>query len=128
MRRWATQDLNANNIVAEIPGGAKEDEVVAIGAHFDSWHGGTGATDNGAGSAVMMEVMRVLSTLHVKMDRTVRIVLWSGEEQGLLGSKAYVKEHFGEPGKPTGRACETGGVFQSRQRQRADSRRISAGQ
>jgi len=93
------RDLNANNIVAEIPGGSKKDEVVAIGAHFDSWHGGTGATDNGAGSAVMMEVMRVLSTLHVKMDRTVRIVLWSGEEQGLLGSKAYVKEHFGDPVK-----------------------------
>src|SRR5580700_3351560 len=93
------RDLNANNIVAEIPGGSKKDEVVAIGAHFDSWHGGTGATDNGAGSAVMMEAMRVLSTLHVKMDRTVRIVLWSGEEQGLLGSKAYVKEHFGDPAK-----------------------------
>jgi carboxypeptidase Q len=91
------RDVNANNIVAEIPGGAKKDEVVAIGAHFDSWHGGTGATDNGAGSAVMMEVMRVLSTLPVKMDRTVRILLWSGEEQGLLGSKAYVKEHFGDP-------------------------------
>lgn len=91
------RDLNANNIVAEIPGGAKKDEVVMIGAHFDSWHGGTGATDNGAGSAVMMEVMRVLSTLHVKMDRTVRIALWSGEEQGLFGSKAYVKEHFGDP-------------------------------
>jgi carboxypeptidase Q len=93
------RDMNANNIVAEIPGGAKKDEIVAIGAHFDSWHSGTGATDNGAGSAVMMEVMRVLSTLHVKMDRTVRIVLWSGEEQGLLGSKAYVKEHFGDPVK-----------------------------
>jgi carboxypeptidase Q len=93
------RDVNANNIVAEIPGGAKKDEVVAIGAHFDSWHGGTGATDNGAGSAVMMEVIRVLSTLHVKMDRTVRLVLWSGEEQGLLGSKAYVKEHFGDPAK-----------------------------
>jgi len=91
------RDLNANNIVAEIPGGAKRDEVVMVGAHFDSWHGGTGATDNGAGSAVMMEVMRVLTTQHVKMDRTVRIALWSGEEQGLLGSKAYVKEHFGDP-------------------------------
>lgn len=90
-------DLNAKNIIAEIPGGAKKDEVVMIGAHFDSWHGGTGATDNGAGSAVMLEVMRILSTLHVKMDRTVRIALWSGEEQGLLGSKAYVKEHFGDP-------------------------------
>jgi carboxypeptidase Q len=95
------RDLNADNIVAEIPGGAKKDEIVIIGAHFDSWHGGTGATDNGAGSAVMMEVMRILSTVHVKLDRTVRIVLWSGEEQGLLGSKAYVKEHFGDPGKPT---------------------------
>jgi Zn-dependent M28 family amino/carboxypeptidase len=68
-----------------------------IGAHFDSWHTGTGATDNGAGSAVMMEVMRVLKTLNLKMDRTVRIGLWSGEEQGLYGSTAYVKEHFGEP-------------------------------
>lgn len=105
------RDLNARNIVAEIPGGAKKDEVVAIGAHFDSWHGGTGATDNGAGSAVMMEVMRVLSTLHVKMDRTVRIVLWSGEEQGLLGSKAYVKEHFGEPGKPTGEQANLSAYF-----------------
>jgi carboxypeptidase Q len=93
------RDLNGANIVAEIPGGAKKDEVVMIGAHFDSWHGGTGATDNAAGSAVMMEVMRVLSALHVKMDRTVRIALWSGEEQGLLGSKAYVKEHFGDPAK-----------------------------
>jgi hypothetical protein len=91
------RDINAKNIVAEIPGGAKKDEIVMIGAHFDSWHGATGATDNAAGSAVMMEVMRILSTLHVKLDRTVRIVLWSGEEEGLLGSKAYVKEHFGDP-------------------------------
>ncbi len=91
------RDLNGTNIVGEIPGGAKKDEVVMIGAHFDSWHGGTGATDNAAGSAVMLEVMRVLSTLHVKLDRTVRIALWSGEEQGLFGSKAYVKEHFGDP-------------------------------
>ena len=91
------RDVNAKNIIAEIPGGAKKDEVVMIGAHFDSWHGGTGATDNAAGSAVMLEVMRILSTLHLKMDRTVRIALWSGEEQGLLGSKAYVMEHLGDP-------------------------------
>ncbi|HYA16869.1 MAG TPA: M20/M25/M40 family metallo-hydrolase [Bryobacteraceae bacterium] len=91
------RDVNAKNLVAEIPGGAKKDEVVMIGAHFDSWHGATGATDNAAGSAVMMEVMRVLNTLRVKMDRTVRLALWSGEEEGLLGSKAYVKEHFGDP-------------------------------
>ena len=85
------------NIVAELPGAAKRDEVVMIGAHFDSWHGGTGATDNAAGSAVMIEVMRILKALDLKLARTVRIALWSGEEQGLLGSKAYVKEHFADP-------------------------------
>jgi carboxypeptidase Q len=90
-------DQNGYNIVGEIPGGAKKDEVVMIGGHFDSWHTGTGATDNGAGSAVMIETMRVLKTLNLKLDRTVRIALWSGEEEGLLGSKAYVKEHFGDP-------------------------------
>lgn len=85
------------NIVGEIPGGSKKDEVIMLGAHFDSWHTGTGATDNGAGSAVMIEAMRILKALNLKLDRTVRIALWSGEEQGLLGSKAYVKEHFGDP-------------------------------
>lgn len=90
-------DINSYNITGEIPGGDKKDEIVMVGAHFDSWHSGTGATDNGAGSAVMIEVMRILKTLNLKMDRTVRIALWSGEEQGLLGSKAYVKEHFGDP-------------------------------
>ena len=88
---------DAYNLSAEIPGGSKKDQVVMVGAHFDSWHTGTGATDNAAGSAVMMEVVRILKALDVKMDRTVRIALWSGEEQGLLGSKAYVKEHFGDP-------------------------------
>ena len=92
-----SENLNAKIIIAELPGGSKKDEIVMIGAHFDSWHGGTGATDNGAGSAVMLEAMRILSTLHIKLDRTVRIALWSGEEEGLLGSKAYVKEHFGDP-------------------------------
>jgi carboxypeptidase Q len=86
------------NVIGEIPGGAKKDQVVMIGAHLDSWHSGTGATDNAAGSAVMIEVMRILKALNLKLDRTVRIALWSGEEQGLLGSKAYVKEHFGDPG------------------------------
>ncbi len=89
--------VDAYNVIAEIPGGAKKDEIVMLGAHFDSWHSGTGATDNGAGSAVMMEVVRILKALDLKMDRTVRIGLWSGEEEGLLGSKAYVKEHFGDP-------------------------------
>jgi carboxypeptidase Q len=85
------------NIIANIPGSAKPDEVVMIGAHFDSWIGGTGATDNGTGSAVMIEVMRILKTLGLKLDRTVRLGLWSGEEQGIYGSRAYVKETFGDP-------------------------------
>lgn len=89
--------VDAYNIVGEIPGGSKAGEVVMVGAHFDSWHTGTGATDNGAGSAVMIEVMRILKSLNLKMDRTVRIGLWSGEEQGLLGSEAYVREHFADP-------------------------------
>jgi hypothetical protein len=90
-------DVEAGNIVAEIPGAAKRDEVVMIGAHFDSWHLGTGATDNAAGSAVMMEVMRILKALNLRLDRTVRLALWGGEEQGLLGSRAYVKAHFADP-------------------------------
>lgn len=90
-------DVNSANVIGEIPGGRKKDEVVMIGAHFDSWHAGTGATDNGAGSAVMMEAMRILKTLNLSLDRTVRIALWSGEEQGLYGSEAYVKEHFADP-------------------------------
>jgi Zn-dependent M28 family amino/carboxypeptidase len=77
------------NIIAEIPGDAKPNEVVMIG--------GTGATDNGTGSAVMIEVTRILKQLHLKMDRTVRMGLWSGEEQGIFGSRAYVKENFGDP-------------------------------
>jgi carboxypeptidase Q len=91
------QDLNAFNVVAEIPGTDKADELVMIGAHFDSWHGATGATDNAAGSAVMMEAMRLLKVSGVRLRRTVRIALWSGEEQGLLGSRAYVRDHFGDP-------------------------------
>jgi carboxypeptidase Q len=90
-------DVDGMNIIGEIPGGDKKDEIVMIGAHFDSWHSGTGATDNGAGSAVMIEVMRILKALNLKMDRTVRIGLWGGEEEGLFGSRAYVKEHFADP-------------------------------
>ena len=84
------------NIVAEIPGTDKPDEVVMLGAHFDSWASGTGATDNAAGSAVMMEAMRILKTCNTKMRRTVRLALWTGEEEGLLGSRAYVKQHFAD--------------------------------
>ena len=101
------------NVIAEIPGGRKKDEIVMIGAHLDSWHGGTGATDNAAGSSVMIEVMRILKTLNLKMDRTVRLALWSGEEQGLLGSKAYAKEHFADPAtmKPTTEHSRIAGYY-----------------
>jgi hypothetical protein len=85
------------NVIGEIPGTSKADEIVMLGAHLDSWHAGTGATDNAAGCAVMLEAMRILKTLSLKMDRTVRIALWSGEEQGLHGSRAYVREHFADP-------------------------------
>ena len=95
--KFYDQDLNSFNILGELPGTDKADEVVMLGAHFDSWHGGTGATDNAAGSAIMMEAMRILKESGLKLRRTVRIGLWTGEEQGLLGSKAYVKDHFGDP-------------------------------
>jgi carboxypeptidase Q len=84
------------NVIAEIEGTDLKDEVVMIGAHLDSWHGGTGATDNAAGSAVMMEAMRIIKSLGVQPRRTIRIGLWSGEEQGLIGSRNYVKRTFGE--------------------------------
>ncbi len=85
------------DIIGEIPGSdpALKDQIVMIGGHFDSWHAGTGATDNGVGSAVMLEVMRVLKASGLSMKRTVRVGLWTGEEEGLLGSRAYVTNHFG---------------------------------
>src|SRR4051812_28632885 len=83
------------NVVGEIRGSDKPDEVVMLGAHFDSWHASTGATDNAAGSAAMMEAMRILKQSGVRLRRTVRIGLWTGEEQGLLGSAQYVSAHFG---------------------------------
>jgi carboxypeptidase Q len=82
------------NTIAEIPGTDKKDEVVMIGAHLDSWHAGTGATDNGAGSVATMEAMRILKAVNAKPRRTIRIGLWSGEEQGVYGSRAYVAQHF----------------------------------
>jgi hypothetical protein len=95
--RFYDDNLNSFNVVGEIPGTDKADELVMLGGHFDSWHGGTGATDNAAGSAVMLEAVRILKATGLKMRRTVRIALWTGEEQGLLGSRAYVKDHFGDP-------------------------------
>ncbi len=95
--KFFPENTSSFNIIGEIPGSdpTLKSEVVMIGAHFDSWHSGTGATDNGAGSGVMLEAMRLLKTLDLKPRRTIRIGLWTGEEQGLMGSRAYVKQHFG---------------------------------
>jgi Zn-dependent M28 family amino/carboxypeptidase len=89
------EGTTAYNAIGEIPGSDKKDEVVMLGGHYDSWHDATGATDNGIGSSMMLEAVRILTTLHVKPRRTIRIALWSGEEEGLLGSLAYVQQHFG---------------------------------
>ena len=94
---YHTADLAAYNVVAEIPGTDLADEIVMLGAHLDSWHSGTGATDNAAGCAVVMEAVRLLRVLDLKPRRTVRVALWSGEEQGIFGSKGYVAAHFGAP-------------------------------
>ena len=96
IRNRITEDQEGLNIFAELPGTDKADEVVMLGAHFDGWHGGTGATDNAAGSAVMLEAMRILKASGVKLRRTVRLGLWGGEEQGLIGSREYVKANFAD--------------------------------
>ncbi len=98
-----TANTDSFNVMAEIPGASKPNELVMVGGHFDSWHMGTGATDNGIGATIAMEVMRILKSANLKMDRTVRMALWGGEEEGLLGSAAYVKDHFADPAtmKPT---------------------------
>jgi Iap family predicted aminopeptidase len=88
------------NAIAEIPGSDQKDEVVMLGGHLDSWHSATGATDNAIGCAVMMEAARILKAVGVEPRRTIRVALWSGEEEGLLGSLAYVKEHFGSAETP----------------------------
>jgi Zn-dependent M28 family amino/carboxypeptidase len=88
------------NAVAEIPGSDKADEIVMLGGHLDSWHAATGATDNAIGSSIMMEAARLIQTVNLKPRRTIRLALWSGEEEGLLGSLAYVKGHFGTAEDP----------------------------
>jgi hypothetical protein len=98
--KYYDDDPNAYNTVAEIPGTDKKGEVVMLGAHLDSWHGGTGATDNGAGTVAVMEVVRLLKAIGIAPKRTIRIALWSGEEQGLLGSRAYVAQHFASRPEP----------------------------
>lgn len=102
--RFHRESPTSWNTVAEIPGSDKSGEVVMAGAHLDSWHTGTGATDNAAGSAVVLEAMRILKALDLKPKRTIRVALWSGEEQGLLGSRAYVAEHFASRPAPTDEA------------------------
>jgi carboxypeptidase Q len=97
-----TKPDSSFNIIAEIPGTDLKDEIVMIGGHFDSWHAATGATDNGSGVAVCMEAIRILKTLGLQPRRTIRIGLWGGEEEGLLGSHAYVKQHFAERLEDTG--------------------------
>ena len=99
------------NVVGEIAGTDKKDEVILLGGHLDSWHAATGATDNAIGCATMMEAARILKKLGVKPRRTIRVVLWSGEEQGLLGSQAYVKEHFGSFENPKPEFEKVGGYF-----------------
>jgi hypothetical protein len=108
--RFYDDDPMQYDVIAEIPGTDLKDQVVMVGGHFDSWHSGTGATDNGAGSAVAMEAIRILQSLGIKPRRTIRIGLWTGEEEGLLGSRGYVDAHFGKridperrgPGGPGG--------------------------
>ena len=108
---WQDADLMGYNTIAEIPGTDLKDEIVMLGGHMDSWHSGTGATDNAAGCAVAMEAVRIIQTLGLKPRRTIRIALWTGEEQGLLGSRAYVAEHFGTLNNPvTSAAPSTGGA------------------
>jgi carboxypeptidase Q len=106
---WQDSDPMGYNTVAEIPGSDLKNEIVMLGGHMDSWHSGTGATDNGAGVAVGMEAVRIIQALGLKPRRTIRIALWSGEEQGLLGSKAYVAEHFGKMETPATAANSMGG-------------------
>lgn len=99
------------NTVGEIRGTDKADEVIMLGGHLDSWHAATGATDNAIGCTIMMEAARILKSLDVKPRRTIRVALWSGEEQGLLGSLAYVKEHFGSFEDPKPGFEKFGGYF-----------------
>ena len=100
VNRWYPEGKTSYNTIGEIAGTDKKDEIVMLGGHLDSWHAATGATDNAIGCATMMEAARILKAIGVKPRRTIRVALWSGEEQGLLGSLAYVKEHFGSFEEP----------------------------
>ena len=111
VNRTYPEGTTSYNTIAEIPGTDKADEVIMLGGHLDSWHAATGATDNAIGCAIMMEAARILKTLGVRPRRTIRVALWSGEEEGLLGSQAYVKEHFGSFENPKPGYEKFGGYF-----------------
>ena len=111
VNRTYPEGRTSYNAIAEIPGTDKKDEVVMLGGHLDSWHSATGATDNAIGCAVMMEAARILKAIGVKPRRTIRVALWSGEEQGLLGSQAYVREHFGTFENPKPEFAKFNGYF-----------------
>ncbi len=102
---------NGFNIIGEIPGTDLADQIVLVGAHFDSWHGGTGATDNAAGVGAMMEALRIFEATGVRPRRTIRIGLWGGEEEGLLGSSAYAAAHLGTPNRPKPELAKTTAYF-----------------
>lgn len=111
VNRFYPEGRTAYNTIGEIPGTDKKDEVIMLGGHLDSWHSATGATDNAIGCAVMMEAARILNAIPVKPRRTIRVALWSGEEQGLLGSAAYVKQHFGTFESPEPEFFKLGAYF-----------------
>lgn len=109
--RIVPEGKTSYNMIGEIYGSDKKDEVIMLGGHLDSWHSATGATDNAIGCATMMEAARILKAIGVKPRRTIRVACWGGEEQGLLGSQAYVKKHFGSAEAPTAEYAKFGGYF-----------------
>ena len=111
VNRTYPEGRTSYNVIAEIPGTDKADEVVMLGGHLDSWHAATGATDNAIGCAIMLEAVRILVATGARPRRTVRVALWSGEEQGLLGSQAYVREHFGTAEEPKPEHAKFAGYF-----------------
>jgi hypothetical protein len=111
VNHWYPEGTTSYNAVAEIPGTDRKDEVIMLGAHLDSWHAATGATDNAIGAATMMEAARIIQALGLKPRRTIRVALWGGEEEGLLGSKAYVAQHFGTTEQPKPEFATFGGYF-----------------
>ena len=109
--RIVPDGVTSYNVIGEINGSDKKDEVVMLGGHLDSWHSATGATDNAIGCATMMEAARILKAIGVKPRRTIRVACWGGEEQGLIGSQAYVKRHFGSAENPTPEFSKFNGYF-----------------